>query len=226
MLDIGKEIFKDSRSRNELESKSINTFVRGKSKMAINRDVTSLKSLEKYVVQFVNGYDSPEIETYKVVLYGGNPDAYIMIIARDLGKDEIEAEEPLIGRAGQLFRRGAELVGFDPAVDFFMCNTVPLKPKGNKAFSDLVRTDFKWILNDLFKIVLPSYIITLGFEATKTVFPECAKMKPFVGMMFERKGIKIFPNFHPSYISRQGGLKSDEGQSFISALKQVKDFTS
>ena len=191
----------------------------------MNRDVTSLEGLEKFVVQFVNGYDSPEIETCKVVLYGGNPHARIMIVARDLGKDEVEVGEPLIGRAGQLFRRGSEEVGFEPTVDFFMCNTVPLKPKGNKAFSDLVRADFKWVLNDLFKIVLPSHVITLGFEATKTIFPECSKMKPYVGMMFEIKGVKIFPNFHPSYISRQGGLKSDEGQSFVKALKQVKDFT-
>lgn len=181
-----------------------------------------LNRLGSKAERFVSTYDSPEIETHKVVLYGGNPDAHIMILARDLGKSEVEAEEPLIGRAGQLFRKGSMIVGFEPTSDFFMCNTVPLKPKGNKAFSDLVRVDFKWILNDLFKIVLPSHIITLGFEATKTVFPECAKMKPFVGMMFERKGVKIFPNFHPSYISRQGGLQSKEGEIFLNALKQVK----
>ena len=186
---------------------------------------TSLLSDLKYRVEkFVSKYDSPEIETDKVVLYGGNPEALVMVLARDLGKDELEEEEPLIGRAGQIFRRGSENIGFDPTRDFFMCNTVPLKPKNNKTFSDFIRVDFKWVLHELFTIVVPSYIITLGYESTKTIFPECVRIKPYVGMMFEKKGIKIFPNFHPSYISRQGGLDSEDGQNFLSALKQVKDF--
>lgn len=184
--------------------------------------IEKLNRLRSKVERFASTYDSPEIETHKVVLCGGNPNASIMVVARDLGKDEIEKEEPLIGRAGQLLRKGSVMVGFDPVLDFFMCNTVPLKPKGNKSFSDLVRADFKWILNDLFKIILPTHVITLGYEATKTIFPECTKMGPFVGMMFEKRGVKIFPNFHPSYISRQGGLKSEEGQTFLSALRQVK----
>ncbi len=182
-----------------------------------------LNTLRGKVERFVSTYDTPEIETQKVVLYGGNPEASIMVVARDLGKDEVEKEEPLIGRAGQIFRKGSVMAGFEPTLDFFMCNTVPLKPKGNKAFSDLVRLDFKWVLNDLFKIIRPSSVITLGYESTKTVFPECTKMKPFVGMMFEKKGVKVFPNFHPSYISRQGGLQSEEGQAFLNALKQVKN---
>ena len=185
--------------------------------------VLRLDDLRGRVEKFVEKAYLPEADSRQVVLYGGNPEAYIMVIARDLGRSELEENTPLIGKAGQLLRDGCKKIGFNPELDFIMCNTVPLKPKDNKAFSALTRSKFIWILNDLFGIVLPTTIITLGYEATTVIFPECLRIKPYVGLLFEKNGVKIFPNYHPSYISRQGGLDTSEGQDFLNVFLQVKN---
>lgn len=143
-----------------------------------------------------------EVEINKVVLYDGNPDAEIMVIARDLGQKEVELGVPLIGPAGSLFRNVSKEEGFDPTKDFFLCNTVPLKPKGNKAFSQEVRSKMSWVLKELVNIVSPNYYLLLGKEATECMGLPVGRMGDVVGREFDVGGNILFPSYHPSYIKR------------------------
>ncbi len=182
-----------------------------------------LNLLKSKVQEFTDNYDSDEIEYKKVVLYDGSPNASIMCVARDLGEEEYKLGRVLIGTAGQLFRKVIKHVGLNPDKDLFLCNTVPLKPKRNIVFSSKVREDYKWVLNELFYIVRPKYIMTLGLEALQSIhlFDKVSKLGPYIGAVFKVKGVEVFPNWHPSFICRCGGLYSPKGKEFINVVENL-----
>ena len=116
-------------------------------------------------------------------MYGGNLASQLCIFARDLGKDEVHAQQPLYGAAGRLVRQGLYRAMFKqepiPSTDLqvvcdrvLLTNTVPYKPPGNKAYSAAVKKRFRPFLE---KLLLEHWqgdrIITLGNEAFKWFTP-------------------------------------------------------
>lgn len=119
------------------------------------------------------------------ILYGGAIDAPVCILARDLGRDEVTAGEPLIGAGGRLVRAGI-VAAWPPAKGksddpprfgralklALLTNTVPFKPPGNKAYSGSVRERFRpfvaALLADFWR---GSQVITLGTEAFRWFEP-------------------------------------------------------
>ncbi len=112
------------------------------------------------------------------VLYAGNLEAPVAIFARDLGKDEVAAGQPLIGAGGRLVREGIlkVLAGETPskadrtlqkALDYaILTNTVPYKPPGNKAYPDRVKERFRPFLAELLVDHWKgNRVISLGTEA-------------------------------------------------------------
>ena len=84
---------------------------------------------------------------------GGNLAARVGFFGRDPGRDEVRWMEPLIGAAGKLVRSGVhrwryqtQPPDFDAeramSAEVFFSNTVPYKPKGNKAWSVAVKRRF------------------------------------------------------------------------------------
>lgn len=112
------------------------------------------------------------------ILFAGSLDAPVCILARDLGKDEVAAGQPLIGAGGRLVRAGVvaarppkrgsrEPRPLDDALnEALLTNTVPFKPPGNKAYSPAVRERFRpfvaALLTDFWH---GGQVITLGTEA-------------------------------------------------------------
>ncbi len=93
------------------------------------------------------------------ILYAGSTSAPIAFLGRDLGKDEVESAEPLVGQAGRLVRDGLARA----AKGGLLTNTVPYKPPGNKEYARKVRERFRPFVAAL----LCSYwegdrVITLG----------------------------------------------------------------
>jgi len=112
------------------------------------------------------------------VLFGGSLDSAVCVFARDLGRDEVAAGQPLIGAGGRLVRAGlyAHHFGEEPpksdktlasVLDFaLLTNTVPFKPPGNKAYSEPVKERFRPFLAELLTTFWTGdRIITLGNEA-------------------------------------------------------------
>jgi len=112
------------------------------------------------------------------ILYGGSLDSPICIFARDLGKDEVAAGQPLIGAGGRLVRLGLiEAFGDGPpgksdktleaALGFaLLANTVPFKPPGNKAYAESVKERFRPFLAELLAVHWKGdRVLTLGTEA-------------------------------------------------------------
>ncbi|MCL1467366.1 uracil-DNA glycosylase family protein [Argonema galeatum] len=121
------------------------------------------------------------------ILYAGNLESQLCFFARDLGKDEVSARQPLYGAAGKLVRRGLyrAIYGKEPSNSedlqavldrVLLTNTVPYKPPGNKAYSEPVKKRFRPFLERLLVMNWQGdRIITLGNEAFKWFYPYAGK---------------------------------------------------
>jgi len=121
------------------------------------------------------------------ILYAGNLNSQLCFFARDLGKDEVHASQPLIGAAGKLVRSGlyraitqqtpTKSTDLRVILDHvLLTNTVPYKPPGNKAYSQVVKKRFRPFVERLLVLHWQgSKIITLGNEAFNWFTPYCEK---------------------------------------------------
>ncbi|KLD76897.1 uracil-DNA glycosylase [Xanthomonas hyacinthi] len=108
----------------------------------------------------------------------GRRNARLCFFGRDPGRTEVEYGEPFVGSGGQLVRKALyrHLHGGQPMPDFaaslavgrdvFWINTVPYKPRGNKAWSMPVKRRFHPLMR---RLLIEQWrgraIVTLGREA-------------------------------------------------------------
>jgi uracil-DNA glycosylase len=131
-------------------------------------------------------YSRAKRDPLSPILYAGSLDAPVCVFGRDLGKDEVQLGQPLIGAGGRLVRQGivrahqveAGTVGLtdgnlDAALQFaLLTNTVPYKPPGNKAYSELIKRRFRpFVLQLLTRFWSGHHILTLGSEAFRWFEP-------------------------------------------------------
>jgi uracil-DNA glycosylase len=123
-------------------------------------------------------YERAERDPREPVLFAGSLKAPVCVFARDLGKDEVAAGQPMIGAGGRLVRAGLYRHHFgeeppksdktlESVLEFaLLTNTVPYKPPGNKAYSSAVKERFRPFLATLLaRFWNGSKVITLGNEA-------------------------------------------------------------
>ena len=122
-------------------------------------------------------YQAASLEPTQPILYAGNLESKLCFFARDLGKDEVRARQPLYGAAGGFVRRGLyrAIAATEPNKDtdlqvvldrVLLTNTVPYKPPGNKAYTEAVKKRFRPFLERLLVLHWQGdKIITLGNEA-------------------------------------------------------------
>jgi uracil-DNA glycosylase len=132
-------------------------------------------------------YERAGLDPHTCILYAGSLDAKVGFFARDLGRDEVAAREPLIGAGGTLVREGVyRALGGEGRPDrealaraakhVLLSNTVPWKPPGNKAYTDAVKNRFRpFITRFLTHHWRGSYLITLGTEAFQYFAPYAPK---------------------------------------------------
>lgn len=122
-------------------------------------------------------YTTAKRDPLTPILFAGTLQSSLCFFARDLGKDEVAAGQPLYGAAGKLVRGGlhsflfGKTAGDTPALQqaadqVLLTNTVPYKPIGNKAFSSKIKQRFRPFLELLLvNFWKGNWIITLGTEA-------------------------------------------------------------
>lgn len=164
-------------------------------------------------------------------------DCRIMIIARDLGRDEVLQKRPLIGRAGQIIRE--ILKKFNISNEIYITNTIPYKPNNNISFSSDIRAEFKKILIFQLNLVNPKIIITLGKEALEIVMNRRVNfLKKTISDYYKegRKNIQdlfiekvmnsnincyLLPALHPAYLLRLGIELNDINYDNIDELRKT-----
>jgi uracil-DNA glycosylase len=109
--------------------------------------------------------------------YAGNLKARLCIVGRDLGRDEVVHGQPLVGPSGRPVREGIlRALGRSPAPgdpllesalpQALLCNLVPYKPIGNRAFSSEAREAFRPFLESLLlNHWTGEAVVTLGNDA-------------------------------------------------------------
>lgn len=168
--------------------------------------MSDIETLIKQVRQEAEREPFPiDVDVYKAlgkeptqpVLYAGNLKSNLCFFGRDLGKDEVRAEQPLIGAAGTMVREGFYLAmhnqkpkgrkDLDSICDrVLLTNTVPYKPPGNKAYETKVKERFRPFLERLLTIHWQgNQVITLGTEAFKWFAPYGAKGE--INKFFQRE---------------------------------------
>lgn len=161
---------------------------------------------------------------HPILLGSGDLSARIGFFGRDPGRNEVYAQEPFIGKAGQHIRGGlhravygVELPNIEASLAVgsrvFWGNTVPYKPIGNKAWSMKVKRRFAGIVTDvLTKHWEGSELITCGREAFLWFGIADVDLKPAIEAHWKRidrfetsisiellgKSINLHPLPHPS----------------------------
>ena len=127
------------------------------------------------------------LEPTHPILYAGSLDSRLGFFARDLGKDEVKARQPLYGAAGRLVRReifqsvyqkeATSKEEFESILEHvLLTNTVPYKPLGNKAYRVAVKKRFRPFIEELLLAHWTgTQLITLGNEALQWFKPYCEK---------------------------------------------------
>lgn len=172
-------------------------------------------------------YEKAKRDPWRPILFAGSLDAPVAVLARDLGKDEVAAGQPLIGAGGKLVRAGIVAAHGggknEEALKYaLLTNTVPFKPPGNKAYAPSVRARFQpfvvELLGDHWK---GSQVLTLGTEAFRwfetyyaegEAFPDSAATDARFEAVYpcllpcadgRSKTIEVRPLPHPSPLNRK-----------------------
>ncbi len=137
----------------------------------------------------------------RLVFGEGSADADLMFIGEAPGADEDRQGRPFVGRAGQLLTRLIDKMGFDRA-DVYIANVLKCRPPGNRNPLPSEIFACRHFLLEQIDIIRPRVICTLGKFATELLLERKIGIKSARGRVFDFKGIKVVPTFHPAYLLR------------------------
>ena len=148
----------------------------------------------------------------------------IIFVAENPGKDEIDKEKPLVGKAGKLFRKYFEKFGINK-IKYLLTNVVLCQTlnedgtTGNPKIEVIERCK-----ENCFKIIEecnPKLIVLMGASPTSAfgLLPKSTGITNIRGEKFKWNNKDVFIMLHPSYINRQKTLES----TFENDMKKVAE---
>ncbi len=166
----------------------------------------------------------------KQVVFGvGNVDASVMFIGEAPGADEEEQGEPFVGRAGQLLNRMIKAMGLDRS-QVYIGNILNWRPEMGARSPDGFQTGNRPPTQDemayclpfiraQIDIIQPRVLVALGKTAVDGLLgaDRFKTMGAARGSWHAYNGIPLRATYHPSYLLRQEGLRSE------AALKIKRD---
>ena len=153
----------------------------------------------------------------QVVFGVGNPKADLMFVGEGPGADEDVQGVPFVGRAGQLLTRMIEAMGFNRA-DVYIANVVKCRPPENRnPDPDEIATCEPFLFRQI-EAVQPKVIVALGSFAAKTLLQTQDPISRLRGRVYEYRGAKLVPTFHPSFLLRSPNQKKFAWEDLKTAL--------
>jgi DNA polymerase len=153
----------------------------------------------------------------QIVFGVGNPSADLMFVGEAPGADEDAQGIPFVGRAGQLLTKMIEAMGFKRD-DVYIANVLKCRPPGNRnPEPDEIATCQPFLFRQIASIE-PKVIIALGAFAAKTLLETQDPISRLRGRVYEFRGAKLIPTFHPSFLLRSPGFKRDAWEDLKKAL--------
>ncbi len=153
----------------------------------------------------------------QIVFGVGNASAELMFVGEAPGADEDAQGIPFVGKAGQLLTKMIEAMGFSRD-EVYIANVLKCRPPGNRnPEPDEIATCEPFLFRQLASIQ-PKVVIALGAFAAKTLLNTQEPISRLRGRVFDYRGGKLIPTFHPSFLLRSPGHKREAWEDLKTAL--------
>jgi DNA polymerase len=144
----------------------------------------------------------------QVVFGVGNPNADLMFVGEAPGADEDAQGVPFVGRAGQLLTKIIEAISLKRD-DVYIANVIKCRPPQNRnPEPDEIETCEPFLFRQI-DIIRPTVIVTLGKFAAHTLLRSEEPISRLRGRVFEYRGAKLIPTFHPAFLLRNPSSKRE-----------------
>ena len=147
-------------------------------------------------------------ERTNIVFGTGDPDARLVFVGEGPGYDEDQQGEPFVGKAGQLLTKIIEAMKLTRK-QVYICNIIKCRPPGNRnPAPDEIKACFPFLDGQL-DAIRPDFICALGTFAAQTLLDTVEPISRLRGRLFNLRGIKVMPTYHPAYLLRNPDKKRD-----------------
>jgi DNA polymerase len=138
----------------------------------------------------------------------GNPDADLMFVGEAPGGDEDIQGIPFVGRAGQLLTKMIAAINFERD-QVYIANVIKCRPPGNRnPEPDEVATCEPFLFQQI-DAIRPRVIVALGSFAAKALLRSNDSISRLRGRVYDFRGAKLVPTFHPAFLLRSPERKRD-----------------
>src|SRR5262245_4342210 len=115
---------------------------------------------------------------------------------------------PYVGRAGQLLTKIIEAIGL-ARDDVYIANVIKCRPPGNRnPEPDEVDTCEPFLFQQI-DIIKPKVIVALGKFGAQTLLRTLDPISRLRGRVYDYRGAKLIPTFHPAYLLRNPASKRE-----------------
>ncbi len=157
----------------------------------------------------------------QIVFGVGRPDADLMFVGEAPGADEDIQGVPFIGRAGQLLTKIIEAIDLKRE-DVYIANVIKCRPPQNRnPEPDEVETCEPFLFRQI-DVIKPKVIVALGKFAAQGLLRSLDPISRLRGRVFDYRGAKLIPTFHPAYLLRNPSSKREVWED----MKLVKQLLS
>ena len=144
----------------------------------------------------------------QIVFGVGNPNADLMFVGEAPGADEDIQGIPFVGRAGQLLTKIIEAIGLTRD-QVYIANVIKCRPPGNRnPDPDEVETCEPFLFRQI-DAIQPRVIVALGSFAAKALLKTQDPISRLRGRVYDFRGAKLIPTFHPAFLLRSPDRKRD-----------------
>jgi uracil-DNA glycosylase len=158
----------------------------------------------------------------QVVFGVGNPEADLMFVGEAPGADEDIQGVPFVGRAGQLLTKIIEAIGLSRD-DVYIANVIKCRPPQNRnPEQDEVDTCEPFLFQQI-DTIKPKVIVALGTFAARALLRTLDPISRLRGRVYEYRGAKLIPTFHPAYLLRNPASKREVWEDMKMVRKLLKD---
>jgi len=144
----------------------------------------------------------------QIVFGVGNPEAELMFVGEAPGADEDIQGIPFVGRAGQLLTKIIEAIGLTRD-DVYIANVIKCRPPGNRnPEPDEVDSCEPFLFRQI-DVIKPKVIVALGKFGAQTLLRTLDPISRLRGRVYDYRGAKLVPTFHPAYLLRNPASKRE-----------------
>jgi DNA polymerase len=144
----------------------------------------------------------------QIVFGVGNPDADLMFVGEAPGGDEDIQGIPFVGRAGQLLTKIVEAIGLTRD-EVYIANVIKCRPPGNRNPEPDEVAMCEPFLFEQIDIIKPKVIVALGKFGAQTLLRTLDPISRLRGRVYDYRGAKLIPTFHPAYLLRNPASKRE-----------------